>query len=95
MPGEFSLFFTMNRFRFLQKMYLFMELCEGGELADALKEKGMYSEEDTKTIMRKLACAIKYLHKHGKSRSVGHAGRLNQKSGIYRGLEILSHIRCP
>ena len=42
-----------------------MELCEGGELADALKEKQAFSEHDTKVIMTKLADAISYLHKRG------------------------------
>ena len=43
-----------------------MELCEGGELADAIKEQGCFSEDDSKTIMTKLASAISYLHKNGK-----------------------------
>lgn len=46
-----------------KKMYLVMELCEGGELADILKEKQTFSEEDTKVIMTKMAEAISYLHK--------------------------------
>lgn len=50
-------------FETAKKMYLVMELCEGGELADALKEKQAYPEHDTKVIMTKLADAISYLHK--------------------------------
>lgn len=46
-----------------KKMYLVMELCEGGELADALKLKKSYDEADTKVIVKKLASAISYLHK--------------------------------
>ena len=46
-------------------MYLLMELCEGGELADVLKEKQTFSEEDTKVIMTKMAAATSYLHKTG------------------------------
>ena len=47
-------------------MYLIMELCEGGELADVLKEKGPFSEEETRTIVARLTSAIAYLHKKGK-----------------------------
>ncbi len=42
-----------------------MELCEGGELADVLKERKTFSEEDTKKIMFRLASAVSYLHKKG------------------------------
>ncbi|KAK3096801.1 hypothetical protein FSP39_003437 [Pinctada imbricata] len=56
---------TLNEvFETGKKIYLIMELCEGGELADAVKEKGSYPEEDCKTIMTKLASAISYLHKN-------------------------------
>lgn len=50
-------------------MYLVMELCDGGELADVLKVKKYYSEADTKVIITKLASAIAYLHKNGTSDS--------------------------
>lgn len=43
-----------------------MELCEGGELADVLREKEIFSESDTKVIMKKMFDAISYLHKKGK-----------------------------
>ena len=49
-----------------QRMYLVMELCTGGELADVLKEHKMFAEAETKQIMLKLAGAIAYLHRHGK-----------------------------
>lgn len=48
-----------------QKMYLVMELCEGGELADALKSQERIPEEECKIIMTRLASAISYLHKNG------------------------------
>lgn len=48
-----------------KKMYLIMELCEGGELADELKEKGTFSEDETRTIVARLTSAISYLHKDG------------------------------
>ena len=47
-------------------MYLIMEYCDRGELADVLKEKGTFSESDVKVIIERLAKAIAYLHKHGK-----------------------------
>ena len=47
-------------------MYLIMELCEGGELADVLSQKKYFTEKDTKTIMSRVASAISYLHKNGK-----------------------------
>ncbi|XP_063403821.1 serine/threonine-protein kinase 33-like isoform X1 [Mytilus trossulus] len=46
-----------------KKMFLVMELCEGGELADVLREKEKFSESDTKVIMKKMFDAISYLHK--------------------------------
>lgn len=46
------------------RMFLVMELCEGGELADELKKKGHLNESDTKNILERLASAISYLHKH-------------------------------
>lgn len=47
-------------------MFLVMELCEGGELADALKEKKYFMESEVKVITKELASAIAYLHKSGK-----------------------------
>ena len=46
-------------------MYLVMELCEGGELADMLKENKTFSEQDTKKMMQRLTSAVSYLHKNG------------------------------
>ena len=43
-------------------MYLVMEICQGGELADSVKEKCL-SEDETKIIITKLANALSYLHK--------------------------------
>lgn len=51
-------------FETAKKMYLVMELCEGGELADALKTRERMSEEECKIIMSRLAGAISYLHKN-------------------------------
>lgn len=51
-------------FETAKKMYLVMELCEGGELADALKARERIPEEECKIIMSRLASAISYLHKN-------------------------------
>eukprot|EP00005_Dracoamoeba_jomungandri_P006449 CAMPEP_0174261642 /NCGR_PEP_ID=MMETSP0439-20130205/11689_1 /TAXON_ID=0 /ORGANISM="Stereomyxa ramosa, Strain Chinc5" /LENGTH=312 /DNA_ID=CAMNT_0015346149 /DNA_START=62 /DNA_END=1000 /DNA_ORIENTATION=+ len=44
------------------KLYFVMELVTGGELFDRIVEKGSYSEEDAKTLVRKIVSAIEYLH---------------------------------
>jgi serine/threonine kinase 33 len=49
-----------------QRIYLILELCEGGELSKLLQEHGSFTETETKVIMEQLARAISYLHKHGK-----------------------------
>jgi len=45
------------------KLYFVMELVTGGELFDRIVEKGSYSEEDAKILVRKIVSAIEYLHK--------------------------------
>ena len=42
-----------------------MELCEGGEMADILKEKKYFMESEVKIITKELCSAIAYLHKNG------------------------------
>jgi len=44
------------------KIYFVMELVTGGELFDRIVEKGSYSEDDAKTLVRKIVNAIEYLH---------------------------------
>jgi calcium/calmodulin-dependent protein kinase I len=44
------------------KLYFVMELVTGGELFDRIVEKGSYSEEDAKVLVRKIVSAIEYLH---------------------------------
>ena len=39
-----------------------MELLRGGELLDALREKGHYSEEDARLVFLQLMRAVQYLH---------------------------------
>jgi len=42
-----------------------MELVTGGELFDRIVEKGSYSEEDAKELVRKIVSAVEYLHSKG------------------------------
>jgi len=44
------------------KLYFVMELVTGGELFDRIVEKGSYSEEDARILVRKIVSAIEYLH---------------------------------
>ncbi|CAF0939187.1 unnamed protein product [Rotaria sordida] len=46
-----------------QKLYLVVELCEGGELGGCVKNIGPLPEETVKQIMSKLISALHYLHK--------------------------------
>ncbi|CAG5126678.1 unnamed protein product [Candidula unifasciata] len=48
-----------------KKMYLIMELCEGGDLAKLLQKQSHLTEGNTKIVMSDLAAAIKYLHQQG------------------------------
>jgi len=45
------------------KLYFVMELVTGGEFFDRIVDKGSYSEEDAKILVRKIVSAIDYLHK--------------------------------
>jgi len=45
------------------KLYFVMELVTGGELFDRIVDKGSYSEDDAKILVRKIVNAIDYLHK--------------------------------
>eukprot|EP00959_Pyramimonas_sp_CCMP1952_P090391 1892322-Pyramimonas_sp.AAC.1 len=49
-------------------VYLVMELVKGGELLEALMDKGFYSEEDTRNCFKQLLEGIEYLH----SKNVAH-----------------------
>lgn len=67
-----------NKLYFVMELYVFTHLCNflllpthlllgyrvtGGELFDRIVEKGSYSEEDAKILVRKIVSAIDYLHK--------------------------------
>ncbi|XP_071988098.1 serine/threonine-protein kinase 33 isoform X1 [Engystomops pustulosus] len=46
-----------------KRVYLVMELCEGGELRDFLQRRKRLSEGETRRVIHSLASAIAYLHK--------------------------------
>ena len=39
-----------------------MEICEGGELFEAISEQGAFTEEDCAHIMKQVLSAVNYLH---------------------------------
>ena len=45
-----------------KKYYIMMEICEGGELFEAISEQGAFTEEDCAHIMRQILAAVNYLH---------------------------------
>ena len=45
-----------------KKYYIMMEICEGGELFEAISEQGAFTEEDCAYIMRQVLSAVNYLH---------------------------------
>ena len=44
------------------KIYIVMELMEGGELFDYVVEKGTLTEEEASKIVRKVTSAIAFMH---------------------------------
>jgi calcium/calmodulin-dependent protein kinase I len=47
------------------RVYLVMELLQGGELLDSVLEQGHYSEADARTVFRQVVLAIQYIHSQG------------------------------
>lgn len=47
-----------------KRMYLVMELCDGGELNKLFTREGIFSEADTRTFIHRLTSAVAYLHKN-------------------------------
>ncbi|XP_060659275.1 calcium/calmodulin-dependent protein kinase type 1-like [Drosophila nasuta] len=49
----------------VSKVYIVMELFNGGELFDRIAKKGYYSERDASQLLKQLFDAVNYLHQHG------------------------------
>jgi len=45
-------------------LYLIMELCEGGELFDAITEEEQFNEKKAAEVIKQIALALQYLHAH-------------------------------
>lgn len=63
-----NVMFLKEYFEESNKIYLITELLTGGELLDAVLEKGNYAERDAKACMKQLLRGIEYLH----SRNIAH-----------------------
>jgi len=50
------------------ELHLVMELCEGGELFDRIKEKRQYSEKEAQKVLRQICLGLETLH----SRKIAH-----------------------
>ncbi|KAL4854177.1 putative myosin light chain kinase [Chlorella vulgaris] len=48
-----------------QKAYLVMELSRGGEMLDAVNDKGHYSEDEARTAFLRVLQGVQYLHSSG------------------------------
>ncbi|KAI7836176.1 hypothetical protein COHA_009943 [Chlorella ohadii] len=60
-----NIVFMKEYFEENNKVYLLMEMLEGGELLDAVLEKGHYSEADARSCFLQIMRAIQYLHSRG------------------------------
>jgi len=48
-----------------EKLYIILELADGGDLFDAVVSRKFYNEKDAKVILAELASAVGYLHNRG------------------------------
>jgi len=48
-----------------ERVYLFMELMDGGELFDRIVDKGHFTEQDAQDTVHKLLGALKFMHDKG------------------------------
>lgn len=60
-----NVIFLKEYFEEADKVYLIMELLEGGELLEAVLEKGHYSEDDARICFVQIMKGIMYLHNRG------------------------------
>ncbi len=58
-PGIIQVFDT---FQTPNALYIVMELVEGGDLFDRIVERGQYSEDNARLVMRNVLSAVEYLH---------------------------------
>jgi len=70
------------------KIYFVMELVTGGELFDRIVEKGSYSEEDAKELVRKIVSAVEYLH----SKEIAHRD-LKPENLLVKSLECDTEVK--
>ena len=47
-----------------KKMYMVLELLDGGELFDRIVAKGSYSEKEASDVIKSVTAALQYLHEH-------------------------------
>jgi len=47
------------------QFFFVMELASGGELFERIVDKGMYSEDDAKNLIKRMIAALEYLHSKG------------------------------
>jgi serine/threonine protein kinase len=52
-------------FETADRIFIVMELMDGGELFDYVVEKGTLSEEEASVIVRKITSAIAHMHANG------------------------------
>lgn len=45
-----------------ERLFLVMELCSGGELFDAITERGRFTETDAASLVRQVMAALAYMH---------------------------------
>ncbi|EGR30641.1 protein kinase domain protein [Ichthyophthirius multifiliis] len=48
-----------------RKIYLVMELCQGGELFDLITTRQKFTEQEARIIFKQVALALSYCHSHG------------------------------
>jgi serine/threonine protein kinase len=52
----------LDTFQSSTALYIVMELVEGGDLFDRIVERGRYSEDNARLVMRNVLSAVEYLH---------------------------------